>query len=320
MAVITEQQVEPRLAIIIPYFDGAQFIARCLNSIRQGSMSPAHLYIVDNDTTGLPDQSSTFAGDNITLIRTRPAIGFGRAANVGISSAIKDGYTLFVILNQDTYLDPRCIESMVLCHASAVTPALITTMIYDYETNALSPHFIKYILEEQTSYFEDLAHNTVKQTYPLSRIGAACILFDMRLYSAVSLFDPLFHMYGEDNDLCMRIKHAGGELLLATNARVHHYHSLVASKGMKKARIDRWLATSRMQLRIRYKGLTPFGYMVRSVLYFIKTSLGLHEYHISPYIFLSTMPRILSQWSALKSVSPDQVQNRIELQVKQDRL
>jgi GT2 family glycosyltransferase len=175
----------------------------------------------------------------------------------------------------------------------------------------LSLHFSQYILQEQTSYFQDVGLNQVKPVYSLDRIGASCILFDMNLFSKVGLFDPVFHMYGEDNDLCMRVKSAGGSLILDTQAHVHHYHALTNADSEGQKQIQSWFAISRLQLRIRYSHLSRSGFMLRSVYYFLKGILGASDPGLYPSIYLKQIPRILTQWKMLKTTDIQALQKRI---------
>jgi GT2 family glycosyltransferase len=43
------------------------------------------------------------------------------------------------------------------------------------------------------------------------------------------LFDPIFFMYGEENDLCWRIRRCGSDILFVPKSKV--YHEGMASIG-----------------------------------------------------------------------------------------
>jgi GT2 family glycosyltransferase len=88
--------------------------------------------------------------------------------------------------------------------------------------------FVKYYLSQVPELVSDVMDKTQKAYYEMNRISGACFAFNLKSkqYNYPYFFDPLFHMYYEDEDLCHRIKQAGGKVVLVCpNAVFYHQHS-----------------------------------------------------------------------------------------------
>ncbi len=79
----------------------------------------------------------------------------------------------------------------------------------------------------------DLLKNEAKPFYEMEKISGACFAFNLRndSYTFNFLFDPLFHMYYEDEDLCRRIKLIQSKIyLISEQAIFYHQHSHTTDK------------------------------------------------------------------------------------------
>ena len=79
-------------------------------------------------------------------------------------------------------------------------------------------------------------------------LGGAAILVRREVVEQVGGFDDRFHMYGEDNEWCLRIKRAGWRLVFEPNAVVIH----VGAHGARQ----RW--TDREKLRLQTQAYLQF--------------------------------------------------------------
>ena len=107
-----------KVSVVIPNWDGAEFLKICLPSIRtqsfkdSGSKSGAsfEIIVVDN---GSKDGSLKYIKQNfpeVKLIQNPKNFGFAKAVNQGIKAS--KGKYIF-LLNNDTKLDKNCIKNLV---------------------------------------------------------------------------------------------------------------------------------------------------------------------------------------------------------------
>ena len=64
----------------------------------------------------------------------------------------------------------------------------------------------------------------------------------------VGLFDPLFFLYGEDDDLCERASYHGYSILLVADSLVNHWHTSIRRGSMPSRFVQ-------LQMRNQYIGV-----------------------------------------------------------------
>ena len=298
------------LAVVIPYYQGENYINACLETINSSSITPERIYIVDNDPTGL---QTTLRESNCIVIKTASAIGFGRACNIGVYQAIQDGATQIILTNQDVVFKPDAIEH--LCSTLEVLEQndICLPMSMNYELSSIEPHFANRTLIA-TSYFKDVSSNINHATYDVTLAGAACIAFKSHTIQHIGLFDPVFYMYGEDDDFFNRVMHNGGTLKLSTQAFIGHFHSNVNDEENRKT-ISEWSRTSTDILLIR-SGVPFSKYLYKAV----RSTLGttLREGILASLKKIQLHSRHLSNWSKIRSTDVETIKRRIKTQINTD--
>lgn len=300
-----------KISIVIPYYKGSDFITACIQSLDHSSVD-CHIYIVDNDPAGLDSLQSRHS---LCIVKTESGIGYGRASNAGVHQAIEDGAKIIVVSNQDVKFLPDTLQK--LCSGITDESKLIvnTPLLLDYDLKGISPFFKSQVLVS-TGYLNDLEKSTVQEYYNAEGAYGACFAFPARLYSEVGLFDPIFQMYGEDEDLFNRVQRVGGEVRLVPGARLGHFHNHVNASGKAKTQIQFWAHKAHRVLDIRYKKITLSGQFIQtfkdSVKYMIrgnfKYGLLLPIYH-AKYLFTS---------KSIRNMSASDIRKRIDVQVAAD--
>jgi GT2 family glycosyltransferase len=62
-------------------------------------------------------------------------------------------------------------------------------------------------------------------------VSGAVLLIERAAFSSVGGFDERFFLYKEDEDLCLRVRHAGGRVIYEPAAVARHQGSVVADRG-----------------------------------------------------------------------------------------
>jgi GT2 family glycosyltransferase len=103
-----------RVSIVIPFYNGDQYIDTCLNSLSAGSCAAAEKIIVNNssEATSVHDIAAHYS--NVTVIDTKPRIGFGRACNEGARIGINRGCRYIIFLNQDSIAHQDLVSEMII--------------------------------------------------------------------------------------------------------------------------------------------------------------------------------------------------------------
>jgi Predicted glycosyltransferases len=163
------------------------------------------------------------------LIENSQNLGFGRANNLALES-IQTRYAL--LLNPDCEARPDTVVALLRAAARHPDAALLSPLLYDrpgvlglcYRPAFFRPQ-PKTLLPPEGDVCSDF-------------LSGAALLLRMAPLRALGFFDPWFFLYGEDDDLCLRVRAAGHSLVLVADAAVVHRpkQSSAPSVGMARLR------------------------------------------------------------------------------------
>ncbi len=213
---------QPLVYVIVVTYNGVQWIRECINSVR-GSIYPCVIVVVDNASTDGTQQILSDEYKNIIYLPQEKNLGFGSANNIGISVAINMGADFCFLLNQDAFMLPDTISTLVAFMQCHPTYELATPLHCNPDTSRLDPKTQRtYLQHYQIDLISDACLGRLKDYYQIRGINAAAWLVSTRAWLKVGGFDPLFFMYGEDDDLINRFDYHELTFALIPNAYVIH--------------------------------------------------------------------------------------------------
>jgi GT2 family glycosyltransferase len=237
VTVYLTEMASARSHIVIPYYLGESFLIPCLKSLAESDRRIDEVVVVDNCPVSICTETlpKNFPFQ-LTVLRTKPGIGFGRACNVGIKYSIERGADVAVILNQDTKVEPQAMGELIVAldrnpNAFAAGPVSLS-----YSGDTIQSKTIETYLAPHSELIRDLLLSKAKSEYelPYNGMNAACVALAMKHWEKVGGFDPLFHMYGEEFDLFFRAIQRGLQIILVPSARIRHFHSNFSADSAKK--------------------------------------------------------------------------------------
>ena len=222
-----------RVTVVIPNWNGREFLGPCLNSLRAQSLTDFEVVVVDNGST---DGSVAFVEENFPEARVLPQgenRGFSAAVNAGIESS---GAEYVALLNNDTEQDPGWLAALVEAADSRPEAALFASKLVDFHDrrfldgagDALRKSGLPYRLGHR-----ELNRSQFEQPSYVFGACAAAALYRRGLFGEIGLFDEDFFAYCEDGDVSLRAQLAGHRCLYVPGAVVHHVGS--ASTGGKRS-------------------------------------------------------------------------------------
>lgn len=205
--------------IIIVTFNGIKWLPKCLESSR-----PYPVVVVDNCST---DGTVEFIKKNypqIILLPQNENLGFGRANNIGISQAYKNGAAFFFLLNQDAWLGKETISTLIKESIKHTEYGILSPIHFNREGKDLETVFSYYFPLEEDKFSEDYysKDEVVGDIFTVEMVNAAGWLLPRRTVRLVGGFHPMFFLYGEDDNYCQRVRYHNLKVGICTGAYICH--------------------------------------------------------------------------------------------------
>jgi GT2 family glycosyltransferase len=231
--------------ILIPIYNGREFLDPLLKSIVKNTFIPYRLLIA-NDKSPDPSVSKylvDFKNNNpnidITVVENEKNLGFVKTVN----KLVRLTKNHFVILNTDTEVPPYWLERLIFPiiakdNIASVTPFTNAGTICSFPDFLVdNPIFESMDTATLDSYFQyvDFEKNYVE----IPTAVGFCMAINKKVYDKIGLFDGKFGKgYGEENDWSMRAAKRGYKNIIATNLFVYHKHGGSFTSEEKKNLID----------------------------------------------------------------------------------
>jgi len=215
---------EPGIDIVIPNWNGKNFLAACLDSLSRQTYRLFDVIMVDNGST---DGSVELVRQNYGFVRliTFPENrGFSAAANEGIGAGVRE---LVFLLNNDTELASDCLEKLVA--ASIIyDDAFFSPKMLNFRDRQLLDGAGDGFLRGGVGYRFGSMEPDGEQYGHSRQVFGACggaALYRRSMLDSVGLFDEDFFAYIEDVDLNFRANRAGFTCRYIPDASVYHVGS-----------------------------------------------------------------------------------------------
>ncbi|HMH22010.1 MAG TPA: glycosyltransferase family 2 protein [Puia sp.] len=217
--------LSPRLVYcIIVTYNGLTWIAKCLDSLAQGSY-PCPVLVIDNGST---DGTLAYIEENfphIRLIRSEKNMGFGQANNIGLKMALEEGAEHVFLLNQDAWVEVDTIRDLVAAQVENPQFGILSPLHLNGLANALDSYFAGYLMQSDLKEWTSSwllgwpEHPLIVDTH---FVNAAAWLISAGCLRRTGGFDPIFFHYGEDLNYAQRVLFHGFRIGIHTGARICH--------------------------------------------------------------------------------------------------
>lgn len=214
---------EERVSVIVVTYNNLELTRACLASIdEQSQYTNLEIIVVDNASQ---DGSKEFltgwasAGDNRRLILNEINRGFSAANNQGLNEATG---TYLVLLNNDTYVTPGWIRSLINHLKRDTTIGLIGPVTNNIGNEAKID--IEYVdMDDMLTKSAAHTRRHAGQLYPLRTAAFFCVMMKRTVFEHVGHLDESFGRgWFEDDDYCRRVELAGWRITCADDVFIHH--------------------------------------------------------------------------------------------------
>jgi GT2 family glycosyltransferase len=221
-----QHSVAPRVAVVIPTWNGREDILRCLSSLPRLRYPNWTAIVVDNASTdGTRDAISEHFPTQRVLVMERN-LGFCGGNNRGIATALEEGADYILLLNSDTEVHPGLLDELVQVAASDERIAGVGAKNLRME----DPSVI-WGAYGRVTYGSELvevagkgepdgpAYSTVRDVEWLIGNG---MLMSRKALLEIGALDEQFFAYHEDVDWCLRARKHGMRIVYNGRAVILH--------------------------------------------------------------------------------------------------
>lgn len=212
----------PTVSVVLLNWNGAHLLPTCLDSLRAQTLQDFEIIMPDNGSTDGSQELVRARYPEVAIIQFSANIGFCLAMNAGIRAS--RGEFVFS-LNNDTELDPRCLEEMVaVMRARPEVGICAPKMVYYDEPGLINSagHAC-----DSGGVVVDIGRGEPDSPWfwhPREVLGACAgaALYRRRMLEEIGLFDPDFFISYEDADMDWRAQWAGWRAWYVPTALVRH--------------------------------------------------------------------------------------------------
>ena len=227
-----------KISIVIVSYNVKDFISQCIRSIYKSNLNKNdyEIIVVDNDSHDNTLQMIEKEFQEVIIIRNKNNEGFSKAVNQGF--AISKGENLCII-NPDVIIKDDTLSKLLLNiegndKIGAIGPRVINTdgtiqhsckRSFPTPLNSLFRLFKLDKLFPKSKVFGkyNLTYLYIDKEHEVDVLSGAFMLIRRKIFKLVNGFDQRFFMFGEDIDLCHKIKDLGYKVIYSPTTEIIHY-------------------------------------------------------------------------------------------------
>jgi GT2 family glycosyltransferase len=297
-----------RLSILIVNWRSKDHLRRCLETVNEtcADLAP-EVVVVDGGSFDGCDTMLAANFPSVIFVQSQENLGFGKTNNLGFERVTGDA---LLLLNPDTELRPGSVAQLLAelesrDDAGIIGPKLLntdgtlqTTCVRALPTplnQALESEYLRRLLPRSSLWGVARAFHAV-EPLEVEAVSGACMLMWSRVFRQVGGFSPEFFMYGEDMDLCAKVRRLGLRIYHVPAAEVVHHGGASSSSQASQFSTIMMRVAGETYMRLNRGPAAAFRYRVLQML-----SAGARLVIAIPAgAFLGGSRRIAAQQSARK--------------------
>lgn len=241
-----------KLSIIIVNYKTYELTKQTIDSLlRQNANFEYEIILVDNASQDGSIEKIQSDFQNIMNQKTLKVIindsnlGFSKANNIGIKNSIGE---YILLLNSDTKLDEDCLQKCMEYMNEHIGALGCKIILQDgkldhackrgFPTPSASLYYLIGLDKKNPDKYGqyDALYLDEDEIGEVDALMGAFMLMPRSVLNEIGLLDETFFMYGEDIDLCYRIKEAGYKIIYYPETKIIHYKGGSSSEKTKPKR------------------------------------------------------------------------------------
>ena len=281
---MTREAYTYELSIVIVSYNTKDLLRECLQTVQtEAAGISTEIILVDNSSSDGSPQMVETEFPTVKVIRSVINLGFGAANNLALEAA-QGRY--IVLLNSDAFLSTgslRIARDRMDAHPrAALAGARLVGRDFSWQPSArMFPHVLSDALVmtglaakyPKSRFFGHFDRTWADPLQPSQAdwVPGAFSIIRAEVLDTIGFFDPRFFMYGEEVDLCRRIKNGGYEIWYWPDIVVTHIggeSSRQMRDGGAGAQVVNWrMRSTLLYYRKHHGGMALLAKWLEVVLY-----------------------------------------------------
>src|SRR3989338_841074 len=231
---------EMTLTVVIVAWNSSSCISNCLISlVKELKSIGSKVIVIDNDSSDNTVLKIKSAFADVMIIENQENKGFGAANNQGLEQA-RSKYVLF--LNPDTVLSFGSVKSMLAFLEDHPRVGIVGPE-QKGEDGKIIFNFSRYTIRGLLEYgVEKFAPNSnlcfgLRKPYKVRFLNGGCWMVRRKALISIGGYDDQLFLYGEEPDVCLRIRKAGWGIYFLRNVWINHFRE----KSMRRIGYRKYL-------------------------------------------------------------------------------
>jgi N-acetylglucosaminyl-diphospho-decaprenol L-rhamnosyltransferase len=223
------------VSVIIVNYRSAAFTRACLHSISLSSAADCEVIVVDNASYDGCGEMLRVEFPRAVFLQSAVNLGFAGANNLGAAAAHGE-YLLY--LNPDTEVEPGAIARLRACLAATPDAGLAgarrlnsdlslqNTCVTAFPTignQVLGADYLQRRFPAARLWGMRALYSGQRTPSVVDAVSGACVMAKRAMMERVQGFSTDYFMYGEDLDLCLKVRQAGWKVYHVPEALVVHH-------------------------------------------------------------------------------------------------
>ncbi len=217
---------DPSVAIIVLNWNGYDYTYACLSSLQNIDYPNFNVILVDNASHNQEGVRLKADFPEVDLIINAQNLGFSGGNNVGIQSALDQGYDYIMLLNNDTEVERNFLTEMIHTMKGLPDTGIVQPLICFLDSrNQVWSAGGKWVSKLGRAVTmgdrKTLTHYPLKDK-TLDWATGCCMLISQDAVVKTGLLNEKYFAYFEDVEWSLRFRKKGFKITLASKAKIYH--------------------------------------------------------------------------------------------------
>ena len=292
----------PKVFVLVLSYNGLKWLKDCLPSVVAMDYSNYETVVIDNGSSDGTQEFLSVSYPQIQVVSLNPNRGYAGGFNAGLEYAAEHGAEYFLVMNNDTEIDPHALTALVETAQSRERFGFVTGKVYFHDrgdvfqsvgkqgdTVIWGGRHIGYEEKDVGQYDKITKRDFVDDIY---------VLVSRDMYDETGGYDSQLFLHCEELDWQLRAKKAGWQMYYTPHAWLWH-HGSVTIGGVGSAINNYFLERSRIIVMAKHGALVRlFRYIAWSGSHALYRFFGA-IYRRNPNTIKPRLARIIGIWAGL---------------------